>query len=208
MGRLLLAGLFALLTVFTGSAGAEVLLNEVLADPAQDWDGSGALQSRDDEWVEIVNTGPTTVDLSTYRLASPDTTWRYEFSGTLAPGAVRVVYGSGSYAWEQATGNPAFGLRLTNSGGSIGLWSLTAQDTVMVDCYVYVDHEADDDRSTGRVPDGGDEWQLFDAINPYDGATAPLSSGCVPSPGATINCPTPVEARTWGRVKREFRSRD
>ena len=195
---------FAFLFLAAGSVRAEVLLNEVLADPASDWDGSGAYHSRDDEYVEIVNTGPDVVDLAEYRLAAMDTTWRYAFTGMLLPGQVRVVFGSESYAWEQATSNPAYGLRLSNSGGEIGLFRLTATDTVLVDCYLYADHEAEDDRASGRVPDGGSEWWLFDSLNPYGGATAPLGTNCVPTPGITINCPTPVEVSTWGRVKRTF----
>jgi len=189
------------LLVHAAGARAGVLLNEILADPAADWDGSGAYQSRDDEWVEIVNTGPDPVDLAGYRLAGADSSWRFEFSGVLAPGAVQVVFGSESYAWEQDTGNPAYGLRLSNTGGAISLWRLTGPDTLLVDCYGYQDHEAEDDRSSGRMPDGGPDWELFDGLNPYTGDTAPLASGCVPSPGATISCPTPVRPTTWGRVK-------
>jgi len=183
---------------------ADVLLNEILADPASDWDGSGELHSRDDEFVEIVNTGPGPVDLDGYRLAGEDGSWRYAFTGSLGAGAVRVVYGSQSYAWERETGNPAYGLRLTNTGGGIALWHLAGADTTMVDCYIYVDHEADDDRSSGRLPDGADNWQLFDGMNPYDGDEPPFGSICTPTPGSTISCPTPIEASTWGRIKAQF----
>jgi len=77
-----------------------------LAEPAADWDGDAVYNFRDDEWVEIVNTGPGPVVLDGYRLASADSVWRYEFSGSLDPGAHAVVYGSESYAWEQSTGYP------------------------------------------------------------------------------------------------------
>lgn len=187
---------------------AQVVLNEVLADPNRDWDGNGSLSSRDDEWVEIVNAGAAPVSLAGYRIAGADTVWRYEFSGTLAPGEVRVVYGSGSYAWEQATGNPLFGLRLSNTGGTVLLWRLAGPDTTLVDSYTYKDHEAEDDRSSGRVPDGGPEWRLFDAMNPYTGGVVPKGSGCSPSPGAPFACPTPVTPGTWGKMKRIFRAEE
>ena len=86
-----------------------------MADPARDWDGDFTYNFRDDEWVEIVNVGSVAVSLDGYRLASADTTWRYEFSGMLDPGGVRVVYGSESHEWERTFGHPAFGLRLNNS---------------------------------------------------------------------------------------------
>jgi len=182
------------------ASGEGILINEVLADPASDWDGDAVVGSRDDEWVEIVNAGAVPVALDGYRLASADTTWRYGFSGTLDPGAVRVVYGSGSYAWEQANGEPQYGLRLANSGGTITLWRVGA-DTVLCDTVTYQDHEADDDRSGGRYPDGGPDWRLFDGLNPYSGSSEPRGTGCAPSPGTVVDCPTPVRTGTWGKLK-------
>ena len=151
--------------------------------------------------MEIVNTGTAPIVLDGYRLASADSVWRYEFSGSLDPGAHEVVFGSASYAWEQTTGNPAFGLRMTNTGGTMVLWRLSATDSMIVDSYAYQDHEAEDDRSTGRLPDGSDEWKVMDAINPYSGGSLPSGSGCAPSPGAMISCPLPVKSETWGRIK-------
>ncbi len=188
----------------TGPSTPPVLLNEIMADPASDWDGDGAYNFRDDEWVEIVNVGSTTVALDGYRLAGADSVWRYAFTGDLGPGEVQVVYGSASYAWEQAEGEPLYGLRLGNSGGGITLWRLDEADTVLVDCYSYLDHEAEDDRSSGRAPDGGETWALFDALNPYDGTDLPAGSGCAPSPGETANCETPVERDTWGGLKLRY----
>ena len=181
-----------------------LMLNEILADPQRDWNGDGILHSRDDEWVEIVNVGISTVTLDDYRLAGADTSWRYGFTGTLAPGAVLVVYGNQSYAWEDQNGAPRFGLRLTNTGGTIGLWRLSDGDTVRVDSYSYVDHEADPDRSTGRLPDGGSTWRLFDSLNPYPGTEIPLGTGCAPSPGTLFLCPTPARTATWGSLKTRY----
>ena len=181
-----------------------LMLNEILADPARDWNGDGITHFRDDEWVEIVNVGISPVTLDGYRLAGADTSWRYGFSGTLAPGAELVVYGSQSYAWETANGTPRFGLRLNNTGGTIGLWRLSDIDTVRVDSYTYTDHEADPDRSTGRIPDGGGLWRVFDALNPYTGIALPLGTGCMPSPGGPFLCPTLVRHETWGGLKRKY----
>ena len=196
--------LVGLLVMSPSAAVGQVVLNEMLADPAQDWDGDGNLHSRDDEWVEIFNAGTEMVDLTGYRLAGADTVWRFEFTGFLAPGAHRVVYGSDSYAWEKATGNPAFGLRLSNSGSELQLWRLTHSDSVLVDAYAYLDHEADDDRSSGRMPDGDPEWHLFDGLNAYENDTPPLGTGCMPSPGEVVSCVTPVRRMSWGSLKNEL----
>jgi len=187
-------------------ASDPVVLNEILADPARDWDEDGAVHSRDDEWVEIANAGAATVNLDGYRIAGADTVWRYGFTGTLAPGEVRVVYGGQSYAWEQLRGFPQYGLRLANTGGTVNLWYLSVTDTVLVDAYTYVDHEAEDDRSSGRVPDGGFEWRLFDALNPYSGKILPSGSGCTPSPGVLFQCPVPIKTGTWGGLKTRYRT--
>lgn len=182
-------------------APAEVLLNEILADPASDWNLDGSVSTRDDEWVEIVNTGPAPVNLAGYRLAGPDSVWRYEFSGVLPAGAVQVVYGRQSYDWEVLNGFSAYGLRLSNSGGEIDLFLKGAGGAVRVDSYVYKDHEAEDDRSSGRGPDGSAAWILCDGYYPYSGSALPAGTGCNPSPGTLMNCLTPVTPATWGLIK-------
>jgi len=202
-GRLLPVVLL-LLALRGAPAAADVLLNEILADPAQDWDGDSAVSSRDDEWVEIINTGPSPVSLDGYRLAGADTTWRYGFAGTLGVGERFLVFGGDSYAWEDANGEPRYGLRLANAGGEIGLWLLTASDTTRVDVYTYLDHEAEDDRSSGRLPDGGPSWVLFDGLNPYTDTLPPEGTGCAPSPGSAAGCVTPVTPGTWGGLKQRY----
>jgi len=201
-----LLGLFVWTKAHAASPDAlePLMLNEILADPQRDWNGDGVLNSRDDEWVEIVNVGISAVTLDDYLLAGADTSWRYGFSGGLAPGGVLVVYGSQSYAWENANGAPRFGLRLVNTGGTIGLWRVVNGDTVLVDSYSFQDHEADPDRSTGRFPDGAGSWRVFDALNVYTGSKLPLGTGCMPSPGHLFQCPTPVQIVTWGRLKARY----
>jgi hypothetical protein len=184
---------------------AQILINEILADPGIDWDASGVVDSRDDEWVEIVNAGSSPVALDEYRLSDGGTAmFRYGFSGTLAPGAVQLVLGSASVAWETAQGVSTTGLSLNNSGDAVRLWRVAGVDTMLVDAYTYAGFEVLDDRSVGRMPDGGSEWRLFDAHNPYAGTTPPLGTGCNPTPGSANACPTAVEAVDWGRVKRLY----
>lgn len=192
------------LATAAGGVGAQVLLNELMADPLFDWDRSGVYSSRDDEWVEIVNVGPTPVALEGYRVAGADTTWRYEFAGVLNPGAVRVVFGGESYQWEQANGAPLYGLRLNNTGGTLLLMRMTEGAPILVDSYTYLDLEAEDDRSSGRAPDGGPTWRLFDGMNPFSGSGLPTSTGCSPTPGGLIDCPTAATAASWGAIKSRF----
>ncbi len=182
-----------------------VRLNEILAGPARDWDGSGAFSSRDDEWIEIANAGPSTADLAGYFVTDGDSIPRYAFAGSLESGGVRLVTGKMSYDWERANAQPAYGLSLGNSGDSVLLWQVTGADTVLVDAYTYRSHESASDRSSGRSTET-DEWQLFDSLNPYTGTLTPQGNHCAPSPGAPNVCTsTPVKNVTWGRLKAVYR---
>ncbi len=81
---------------------------------------------------------------------------------------------------------------------------VTGTDTVLADSYTYAAFEVLDDRSTARVPDGADTWQLFDARTPYTGTTPPLGTGCEPTPGASNACPTAVDRLEWGAIKKLY----
>lgn len=182
-----------------------LVINEILAGPASDWDGSGAFSSRDDEWIEILNTSAVPLGLNGFFLSDADSTPRYGFSGTLAPGATQVVFGRHSVDWERANGQPVFGLSLGNSGDSVLLWHVSGTDTVLVDRYDYRSHEAAADRAAGRAV-GTLAWQLFDARNPYTGTLLPAGNGCAPTPAATNACvSTPTRSASWGRIKSLYR---
>jgi hypothetical protein len=208
LAALLLAAGWLSSMVAAQPCGAQVLVNEILADPGFDWDGDGTVSSRDDEWVEIVNAGSSPVILDDYRLSDGGTSrqLRFGFSGTLLPGGIKVVFGATSVAWESANGVSAVGLSLNNAGDDVRLWRIVAADTVLVDSYSYQAFEVLDDRSTGRHPDGSPTWALFDARNPYSGTTPPLGTGCAPTPGGSNTCATPVTPITWSNVKTKYES--
>ena len=203
----------AVLAFGAGESQGRIVVNEILADPAGDWDGDSSYSYRDDEWIEVYNTGSSTVDISSYWLGDADSTLLFNLSGTLAAGAHRIVYGSDAVDWQRANGHSAVGFRLNNSGDTVRLWEVeagslhlaTASGAVLIDSYTYSSHEAEDDRSSGRVPDGGEEWQMFDGLNPYGGSQEPQGNGCLPTPGTHNGCPTPVEGRSWGSVKSLYR---
>lgn len=205
--RLFLLCCTASLLAFAASAQAapDIRLSEILAGPARDWDGSGAFSSRDDEWIEIVNGGAVTADLTPYFITDGDSIPRFGFTGSLAPGAVLLVTGSMSVTWERATGHPVFGLSLGNTGDQVLLWKVTGADTSLVDSYLYKSHEAAADRAVGRTPDGS-QWKLEDQLNPYAGTTLPLGTGCPPTPGAPNACGVvATKQASWGRVKAIYR---
>ena len=191
--------------VTPAAAATGVRLNEFLAGPARDWDGSGAFSSRDDEWIEIANTGAGAVDLAGCFVTDGDSIPRYAFSGNLGAGDVRLVTGKMSYDWEKASGQPAYGLSLGNSGDAVILWLVSGADTLLVDSYTYRSHEAAADRSIGRAADTG-AWQLFDGLDPYTGTLTPAGNSCVPTPGAANACKSsPARTVTWGALKAVYR---
>jgi hypothetical protein len=209
MHRLHIVSALALVCLLGATAPpshAALRLNEIMAGPATDWNASGDFSSRDDEWVELANDGAGPVDLSPYLLTDAGATPRYRLSGTLAAGAHLVVYGSDAWTWERDNGHPAFGLSLGNSGDAMILWEIAGSETLMVDNYTYVSHEAAADRASGRFPDASGAWALFDGMNPYTGTTAPQGNGCAPTPGSANVCgSTSAVPSSWGRLKTLYR---
>ena len=53
---------------------------------------------------------------------------------------------------------------MSNAGDTVVLFLVDGPDTLVVDSHTYKSHEADDDRSTGRNPDGAGDWEVFDAL--------------------------------------------
>lgn len=182
--------------------GLGLVLNEILAGPARDWDGDAVFDARKDEWVEVKNEGAAALDLTPYRLADADSTIRYAFSGTLAPGGVLLVTGAAALAWQASVGRSATGLSLNNAGDTVHLFRVVGADTVEADVKAYNSIEGASDRSTGRL---NGVWTLFDALNKYSGAGPPKGTGCPPTPGGENACATDVSETTWGWLKSAYR---
>jgi hypothetical protein len=183
----------------------DLRLNEILSSPARDWDGDSVFDARRDEWLEVKNFGATPVDLGAYRVSDADSTIRFAFSGSLAPGALILVTGRQAEDWQRAVGRTVSGLSLNNAGDTVILFRIGATDTTLVDIKTYNSVEAGSDRSTGRFGTGGATWTLFDGLNKYTGSGQPKSTGCSPTPGIENGCPTPVNTTTWGKIKLKYR---
>ena len=206
MKTMRLAVVLALLltvTVFAGSARAQIVLNELMPDPASDWsptDGNEEYGSLEDEWVEIFNAGSEAIDITGWRLrdAVSDSSWRFGFEGVLEPCEFFVVYGNEAYQWEDENGYAKNGLSMNNAGDTITL--VSADLATVVDLVTYTSQNIGDDRSWGRVPDGSPNWECNDGLNPAN----PPGSGLPPTPGEP-NVGAPVETADWGQIKALFR---
>lgn len=191
------------LAIFQGSVRAQVVLNELMPDPASDWsptDGNEEYGSLEDEWIEIFNAGSEAVDVTGWRLrdAVSDSSWRFGFSGVLDSGEFFVVYGNEAYQWEDENGYAKNGLSMNNTGDTITL--VSADHVTVVDTVAYTSQDIGDDRSWGRVPDGSPNWECNDGLNPAN----PPGSGLPPTPGEP-NLGAPVETVDWGQIKALFR---
>jgi len=110
--------------ISTGSLppNSNLVINEIHADPANDLSGDanndGTTDSGDDEFVEIINAGTSSIDISGYTL-SDNTGVRFTFpAGTsLSPNTAAVVFGGGT-----PNGIPGLvftGFRGLNNGGDV-----------------------------------------------------------------------------------------
>lgn len=188
----------------TLAAATPIQLSEILAGPSRDWDGDGAFVARQDEWLEIRNEGAAVEPLAGYLVSDADSTIRYAFDGSLAPGGVLLVTGRMAEDWQRAQSRTVSGLSLNNAGDTVRLFQIQGADTVEVDSKIYNSIEGATDRSTGRLGPSGD-WALFDGLNRYTGSGTPPSTGCNPTPSMTNDCPTATEKTTWGKIKLRFR---
>jgi hypothetical protein len=80
------------LTLISGSATAQVIISEIMYNPAGSDTGTGFNK----EWFELYNTGATAVDLTGWAVGdSQDNNWAspFPFGTSIAPGAALVVTG-------------------------------------------------------------------------------------------------------------------
>jgi len=192
-------------------ARADLVINEILGDPNQDWDGDGSLSYKGDEWIEVRNTGGSNEDLSFFWLRDTfGEDMHLRLSGFLEPGAVAVFYGSDAMAWQQEQGMSLIGFSINNTGDSIELFRLMEDETtsamVMIHRVTLSNHEVEDDRSSGwELAD--ETWAMFDGLNHYNGSLLPLGTECLPTPGEVNECQyeVPVAETTWDHLKSQYR---
>src|SRR5262245_32110550 len=107
--RISAAAAFAFL-LWAPAASAQVVINEVVTYPWQDWDdgsfnptpGTGVVNDND-EWIELHNRGTTTVSLSGWTLQMVDTTPNTQVLDTFinqyySPGSSLLALQPGGYA--------------------------------------------------------------------------------------------------------------
>jgi hypothetical protein len=158
-------------------ACADVVINEVLPAPGSDWSSNGSFNSTEDEWIELVNTGASPVDLADYFLSDGAAVPRCGFDGALNPGEHLFVTGEHAVDWEALNGFPALGLSLNNSGDVVYLFRTVGGVPAIVDSLAYTGSDARSDVSIGRLPDGTGVFRPFDALTPSGVGPQPTPGG-------------------------------
>jgi uncharacterized repeat protein (TIGR01451 family) len=152
----------------TGDTRRDLVINEVLADPpdtlAGDANHDGVRDTSQDEFVEIVNTTSSDIDISGYELLTRGTTdtLRHKFaSNTILPaGGAIVVFGGGTFDAL----NPIFGgaqvfkastgsLSLVNGGGVVTLRDTAGAVASLFSYGGSTGLNADENQSLTRSPD-------------------------------------------------------
>ena len=124
---------------------ASLILNEILYDPYNsgldgDANGDGIYVQNEDEFIELVNIGSTSIDLSGYKVydatALSSNSPRHEFpNGTILPaGGVHVLFGggtpTGSFGGAQISATTTGMMNLNNSGDVLTITN--SSDSVMI----------------------------------------------------------------------------
>jgi hypothetical protein len=184
-------------TASQAAAAAGLVISEILADPprgdAGDTNGDGERDPSEDEFVEIVNSGPTPVCLSGWALGDAQDAERHAFplGRALGPGATLVVFGGGVPTGEFGGAVVQWssdGLSLQNAGDVLTLRDATDAIVSQVswgDCSgspCAKDHwpgELGLGVSLVRRPEPGAGWGVHDEVG---GARLSPGAGAVGSP--------------------------
>ncbi len=153
---------------------AAILINEVLADPADDANGDGSVHTTRDEFVELVNTEAADVSLANWTLSDAlQVRHTFQADSVILSRGFFIVFGGGapqgfSHAATASTG----GLALNNAGDTVSLHdaAMLLADSLMFGS------EGGHDVSLTRSPDGAGSFVQHTTV-----------SIVAFSPGATID---------------------
>ncbi len=155
MRRLLMVLAAALCSVT--SVEAAVVINEVLAAPGSDANRDGNSSTTQDEYIELYNTGTTSVDLTGWSLQDKVRTRHVFDTLQIPPGGYVVVFGGGEpQGFDNAAIASTGSLGLNNSGDEVVL--LDAED-VEQDRVMY-GTEGKQSIALGRYPEGNGPMAL------------------------------------------------
>jgi hypothetical protein len=185
-------------------ATGELVVNEILADPPPDTagttpvegdaNGDGVRDTFNDEFIELVNTTSTTLDLTGCTL-TVKTTLRHRFDPSADPlgnlvaaRSALVVFGggnpTGSFGGARTITSSTGSLTLANDGGSVSLDCPAASGSLQVDSVTYP--AGGNDQSWTRAIDGDRTTTLVKHLVQVPGV--PYSPGTCADGGSFASC--------------------
>lgn len=189
-------GVMALAGCWEPRAGAAIFINEILADPPAiigDANHDGAVNTTQDEFVELVNAGLQTVSLAGWTL-SDQMQVRHTFApaASIPAGGFFVIFGGGAPQGFSHAVIASTGLLSLNNGGDI----VTLRDAAAgpVDTFTY-GAEGGLDVSLTRSPDATGAFMKHTAVNAQHFSPGTTVDGNSTLPSPPISLP-PAAART------------
>lgn len=183
----LLVGLF-----FPPKAYAAIVINEVMPNPVGD--------EKQDEWVELKNTGSDSVDIKNYKLADAsghtlEINETYTNEGTVInPGSWIVIY---------RRGHSDFSLNNSDSE-TVSLYDDATSSATLVNQITY--SGSTESKTWGRIPDGeGDIQNGLEQTPDAENKAPQTSPSPAPSPSPTPtsqSSPTPKPTSSTASVKK------
>ncbi len=181
---------------FSEGSDTDIVINEMLADPpdrlAGDANHDGVRDGSQDEFIELVNTTESDLDISGYQLqtrgSSGTDTLRHRFApGTVFPaGTALVVFGGGDpdpanivFAGAQVVQASTGGLSLLNAGGVVTLRDPAGLTDTSLSYGGSTGRRGDMNQSLTRSPDITGSFVLHQS--------APEGGGRVFSPGSRLD---------------------
>lgn len=116
-----------------------------------------------EDWIELYNAGGAPLDVGGMYLTddlSRPTRWRLPDGTTIPAGGFLLIWADG----EPGEGPLHASFRLSKEGEQVGLFDRDEAGNGLVDSVVFGPQRTD--VSTGRWPDGGETWRVFEAPTP------------------------------------------
>ena len=170
---------------------AAIVINEVLADPAGDANGDGSVHSTRDEFVELVNTDPTSVSLANWTL-SDLVQVRHVFAdaASISDRGFFVVFGGGApQGFTDFATASSGGLGLNNPGDTVTLRDASAS---LIDSFTY-GPEGGMDVSLTRSPDATGSFVQHSSISSLTFSPGTTTDGLAALPALEVPEPVPSE---------------
>jgi hypothetical protein len=137
-----------------------LVINEFMAD-----NDNFLLDTTDnnfDDWIEIFNGSSSHINLTGYFLTdNPALPGQWQFPDlTIPPGEFFLIWADND---SDASGIHS-NFKLDKEGEFLGLYSISAQDTIAIDSFTFGSQAANE--SYGRFPDGSSNWQSLTTPTP------------------------------------------